>query len=121
MAQPSGRGPDHWDSVCIGFVTLATAILVGLFTLIGLGDEALVAGRFRYQVMVTGGLAIAAYFISLFYAYGAIFTEPVEQKKSSTQEVAGIFIAEAMAVAATAVFVVWAKLELTMPQTPAAE
>ena len=110
MATPSNRDPDHWDTVCISFLTLATAVLVGLFTLFGLSDEALKAGRLRIYVLIVGMLALAAYFFWLAFARGALFADSAERKRSGARDVVHVFIAEATAVAVTATLIVWSKI-----------
>lgn len=117
MATPSNREPNHWDTVCISFLTLATAVLVGLFTLFGLGDEALKAGRLRIYVLIVGTLALVSYFFCLAFARGALFADSAERKRSGTRDVVNVFIAEAMAVAVTAMLIVWSKLEPEAAQT----
>ena len=122
MATPSSREPEHWDAVCISFLTLATAVLVGLFTLFGLGDEGLKAGRLRIYVLIAGLLALASYFFCLAFARGALFADSPERKRSGARGVVNVFIAEATAVAATAVLIVWSKLEPeSEPTTPATD
>ena len=118
MATPSSQEPDHWDAVCISFLTLATAVLVGLFTLFGLGDEALKAGRLRIYVLIAGTLALVAYFCCLAFARNAIFADSPERKRSGARDVVNVFIVEATAVAITAVLIVWSKLEPEAAQTP---
>ena len=111
MKNPGNPELHRWDPVCISLITLATAVLVGLFTLVGVADEVLQSKRLQLQAMVTGALAITAYFACLAYGYSAIFTDSVTRKRSRSMEAAAIFTVEVMAVVATATFVVWAKLE----------
>lgn len=111
MKNPGNPEPHRWDPVCISLITLATAVLVGLFTLVGVADEVLQSKRLQLQAMVTGALAITAYLVCLAYGYSAIFADSAVLKRSRSMETAAIFTVEVMAVVATATFVVWAKLE----------
>jgi len=111
MKNPGNPELHRLDPVCISLITLATAVLVGLFTLFGVADEVVQSKRLQIQGMVTGALAIAAYFACLAYGYSAIFPDSAALKRSRSLEAAAIFVVEVMAVVATATFVVWAKLE----------
>jgi hypothetical protein len=66
--------------------------LVGLFTLVGLSDQALTSQRLRTRVIITEALAVSAYLICLEYAYRSIFAELAEQKKSGAKEISATFI-----------------------------
>ena len=116
MKNPGSLEFQRWDPVCISVITLATAVLVGLFTLVGVADEVLQSKRLQLQARVTGALAITAYFACLAYGCSAIFTDSAVLKRSRSMEAAAIFTVEVTAVVATATFVVWAKLEPTTLQ-----
>ena len=75
---PDDLDPNHWETVSINYVTLATLALVGLFTLVGLSEEVLASPRLRGRFLVTGLLAIAAYLLCLWFAYRAIFSESID-------------------------------------------
>ena len=104
MGSPSDRGLRSWDAVCVSVITLATAVLVALFTLVGFADEVLNSDRFRAPVMISGATAIGAYFSCLILAFNAIFSNDAEHQKSRAQDAAVVFISEVVAA-----FVVWAK------------
>ena len=112
------RSPEHWDGICISFATLATAILAGLFTLIGFYDIAIGTSRIWISAIMTGGVAIVVYFVVLGYVYYSLFRAPADQKQRRTGEVARLFMTEALAVAVTVVFVVWAISEPAPASTP---
>ena len=102
--------PNRWDPICIAVMTLATGSLVALFTLVGFSNEVLASDRFRIQAMLTGALAVGAYFLCLLSAFAAIFSDDGDSKRNHAQEAAGLFTFQVLAVVATAVLVVWAKL-----------
>ena len=102
--------PNRWDPICIAVMTLATASLVALFTLVGFSNEVLASDRFRIQAMLTGALTVGAYFLCLALVFAAIFSDEEDRKRNRAQEAAGLFTIQVMAVVATAVLVVWAKL-----------
>ena len=81
------------------------------FTVVGFADEVLTPPRLRKRVIVPGASAVDAYLSCLGYSPRAFFAELSEQEKSAAKEVVEICSAESIAIAATAVFVVWAKLE----------
>ncbi len=110
MGNPSDQGPRRWDAVCVSVITLATVVLVALFTLVGFADEVLNSDRFRAPVIISGATAIGAYFSCLILAFNAIFNDDAEQQKSRTQDAAVVFIFQVVAVVVVAAFVVWAKL-----------
>ena len=110
MGSPNSPRPEHWDGVCLSIVTLATAVLAALFTLVGFADEVFADDDLRVPVIVIGMLAIGAYFTCIGFAYASIFAEQVQRKRANAQETAGMFIAEVIAVVAVAFLVIWAKL-----------
>ncbi len=110
MGNPSDQGLRSWDAVCVSVITLATVVLVALFTLIGFADEVLKSDRFRDPAMIIGATAIGAYFSCLVLAFNAIFNNNAEQQKSRAQDAAVVFISEVVAVVVVAAFVVGAKL-----------
>ena len=110
MGSPSNPGPERWDAVCLSFITLATAVLAALFTLVGFADEVLASPDFRAQTILVGALAVGVYFTCLGFAYQAIFADAVDRKKAKAQDVAAMFLLEVVAVVGVAFFVIWAKL-----------
>ena len=117
---PDEHDSRHWDSVCINFLVLATLVLVGLFTLVGLSDEVLALAKLRNRVVLTGALAVIAYLACLWFGYRSIFAEASDRKRHNVRDVARLLIAEALAVAASAVFVVLVRFEEQSPEDVAA-
>ncbi len=110
MGSPNSSRPERWDGVCLSIITLATAVLAALFTLVGFADEVFADVNLRVAAITIGALGIGAYFTCIGFAYAAIFSEQVERKRANAQETAGMFIAEVVAVVAVAFLVIWSKL-----------
>ena len=110
MGRPNSPSPEHWDGICISFITLATAVLAALFTSVGFADELLKDEELRTSAIVIGMLGVVAYFTCLGFAWRAIFTESADSKRAGAQEAAGVFVAEVIAVVAVVFLVIWAKL-----------
>ena len=100
MSNHNDQGPSRWDPICIALITLATASLVALFTLVGFAGEVLTSGKFRNQATLVGTLAIVAYFVCLASAFGALFSDEYDRKRNKAQEAAGLFAAEVLRSAA---------------------
>ena len=110
ISNPNTPAPNRWDPICIAVLTLATASLAALFTLVGFSNEVLASDRFRVQAMLTGAFTVVAYFVCLALVFAAIFSDEEDRKRNRAQEASGLFTIQVMAVVATAVLVVWAKL-----------
>ena len=118
MGVPNNQRPEHWDGICISFITLATAVLAALFTLFGFADEVFADTNLRRSAIFIGVLAIGSYFTCFGFAYSAIFLASPDRKKAKAQEASLMFIAEVISVVAAAFFVIMAKLGPVSQQMP---